>query len=96
MKLKAEFNSIIVKPEEQEETTHGNIIVPDLGKEVGIRGIVISVGPGYYCATGQFVPTTIKEGTKVILPPIGPTKFQHGGQEYWSCIENMVLASLYN
>ena len=33
MKLQAVFNSIIVKPQTQEETTYGNIIVPDLGKE---------------------------------------------------------------
>lgn len=90
--LKAIFNSIIVKPQEQDETTYGSIIVPDLGKEKGLRGTITSVGEGYYSATGEWVPTTLKVGQKVILPSIGPTKIEDDGQEYWSCSENQVLA----
>jgi len=92
MKLEAVFNSIIVKPQEEEETTYGSIVVPDLGKEKGLRGTIVSVGPGYYSATGQFVESTLKVGQKVILPPIGPTKIENESQEYWSCGENQVLA----
>ncbi len=33
MKLEALYNAVIVKPYEGEETTYGNIIVPDLGNE---------------------------------------------------------------
>ena len=33
MALEALFDAVIVKPIELEETTYGNIIVPDLGKE---------------------------------------------------------------
>ena len=91
-KLQAVFNSIIVKPQEEEETTYGSIVVPDLGKEKGLRGTIVSVGPGYYCATGEFVPTTLKEGQQVILPAVGPSKVELDGQEYWSCGENVVLA----
>ena len=90
--LQAVFNSIIVKPQEEEETTYGSIVVPDLGKEKGLYGTIVSVGPGYYIATGQFVNTTLKEGQKVILPAIGASKIDHNGQEYWSCPESQVLA----
>ena len=31
MKLEALYNAVIVKPIEVEETSYGNIIVPDLG-----------------------------------------------------------------
>ena len=92
MKLEAVFNSIIVKPQEEEETTYGSIVVPDLGKEKGLRGTIVSVGPGYHSATGQFVESTLKVGQKVILPPIGPTKIENEGEEYWACGENQVLA----
>ena len=34
MELEALFDAVIVKPFEAEETTYGNIIVPDMGKEV--------------------------------------------------------------
>lgn len=90
--LKAVFNSIIVKPLEQEETTYGSIVVPDLGKEVGLRGTIVSVGPGYHSVTGTYIETVLKEGQKVILPPVGPVKIEHEGQEYWSCQENQVVA----
>lgn len=90
--LQAVFNTIIVKPQEEEEITYGSIVVPDLGKEKGLRGTIVSVGPGYYSATGTFVSTVLKEGQKVILPPIGPVKIEEDGQEYWSIAENQVIA----
>ena len=92
MKLQAVFNSIIVKPQTQEEVTYGNIIVPDLGKEKNLVGTIVSVGPGYYCATGEFVPATLKVGQKVILPQMGPTKIEFDGEEYWGVAENQVIA----
>ena len=92
MSLKAAFNSIIVKPQEEEETTYGSIVVPDLGKEKGLRGTIVSVGEGSYSVTGNWVATTLKVGQKVVLPPMGATKIEDEGQEYWSCQENQVLA----
>ena len=46
MALEALFDAVIVKPIEIEETTYGNIIVPDVGKEKNETGEVIAVGPG--------------------------------------------------
>lgn len=92
MQLEAVFNSIIVKPQEEEEQTYGSIVVPDLGKEKGLRGTVVSVGPGYYTVTGNYVETTLKVGQKVILPAVGASKIELEGQEYWSCPESQVLA----
>jgi chaperonin GroES len=92
MKLEAVFNSVIIKPTEQEETRYGSIVVPDLGKEKSLNGTIVSVGPGYYSATGEFVPSKLEVGQKVIIPPMGPTKVEHDGEEYWVCQENMVLA----
>ena len=92
MKLTAVFNSIIVKPQTQEETTYGNIVVPDLGKEKHLTGTIVSVGPGYHCATGEFVPSTLKVGQKVILPQMGPTKIEFEGEEYYGTLENQVIA----
>jgi|TARA_B110000503_G_C6907942_1_gene313450 chaperonin GroES len=92
MKLTAVFNSIIVKPQTQEETTYGNIVVPDLGKEKHLTGTIVSVGPGYHCATGEFVASTLKVGQKVILPQMGPTKIEFEGEEYYGTLENQVIA----
>lgn len=94
MSLKAVFNNIIVKPLDEEETTYGSIVVPDLGKEKALIGTIISVGEGYFSVTGTFINPTLKEGQKVYLPAMGPTKIDFEGQEYWCCQENQVLAVL--
>lgn len=92
MSLKAVFNNIIVKPLEEEETTYGSIVIPDLGKEKSLVGTIVSVGEGYWSVTGNFIKTSLEVGQKVYLPAMGPTKIEFEGQEYWSCQENQVLA----
>ena len=39
MKIKAIYNAIVVKPYEEEETSYGKIIVPDLGNEKNKLGL---------------------------------------------------------
>ena len=90
--LKATFNTVIVKPREEEETMYGGIIVPDLGKEKALIGTIVSVGPGQSSITGELIPTSLKEGMEVMLPALGPNKIELEGQEYWVCPENQVLA----
>jgi co-chaperonin GroES (HSP10) len=43
--LQAIYNAIIVKPVEEEETSYGSIIVPDLGTEKNKLAEVVAVGP---------------------------------------------------
>jgi chaperonin GroES len=92
MKLQATFNAIIVKPFDEGETTYGNIIVPDLGKERNLSGTIVSAGPGQHSYSGEFLHTQLKVGQKVILPQMGPVKVEHEGVEYYVCAENTVLA----
>jgi chaperonin GroES len=92
MKLKALFNAVIVERIEEEESTYGSIVVPDMGKEKTIKGKIISVGPGVDTHYGSFVPTKTKVGNTVILPQMGPTVLTHEGNEYLVCKENEILA----
>ena len=94
MELEALFDAVIVKPIESKETTYGNIIVPDLGKEKNEMGKVIAVGPGKPTITGDFIPTILKEGDTVVLPTMGFTKLPYNGEEYYVGPENQVLAKL--
>ena len=96
MKLEALYNAVIVKPFEAEETTHGNIIVPDLGNEKNKLGTVVAVGDGYYSVTGTWIDTVLEIGNIVVLPTMGFTKLEHEGEEYWIGPENQVLARLNN
>ena len=92
MGLKAVFNSIIVKPLEEEEKKYGNIIISDLGKEKGLLGTIVSVGEGHVSVTGNFIASKLQVGDKVYLPQMGPVKIEFEGVEYWACPENIVLA----
>ena len=94
MELEALFDAVIVKPKEAEETTFGNIIVPDLGKEKNEMGTVVAVGPGKPTITGEFIPTQIKVGDKVVLPTMGFTKLPYNGEEYYVGPENQILAKV--
>ena len=94
MALEALFDAVIVKPIEIEETTYGNIIVPDLGKEKNETGTVIAVGPGKSTITGEFIPTQIQIGDKVVLPTMGFTKLPYDGVEYYVGPENQILAKI--
>ncbi|MFZ9302408.1 MAG: co-chaperone GroES family protein [Sediminibacterium sp.] len=94
MNLEALFDAVIVKPQETEETTFGNIIVPDLGKEKNETAIVVAVGPGKYSVTGNFIPSTVKVGDIVVLPTMGFTKFPFDNEEYYVGPENQILARI--
>ena len=63
-----------------------------IGKERSLMGTIVSIGPGSWTISGTLVPTTLKEGQKVIVPPMGPTKSEYEGQEYYICSEKLVLA----
>ena len=90
--VKALFNGVIVKPIEEEESSYGTIVVPDMGKEKNLKGEVVSVGPGYYSGMGNFIETTVKVGDIVLLPQMGPVKVDFEREEYYMIEENKILA----
>ena len=60
--LEALFDAVIVKPQEEEESTYGSIIVPDLGKDRNEHGTIVAVGPGRHVAGVGYVETEVKIG----------------------------------
>jgi co-chaperonin GroES (HSP10) len=91
MKLKALYNAVITKVIESEESTFGNIVIPDLGNEVSNMAVVIDSGPGLYVSGVGLVPNVLKPGDKVVLPTMGFTKFEFMGEEYLIGPENSIL-----
>ena len=94
MELEALFDAVIVKPLEEEESTYGSIVVPDLGKDRNEHGTVIAVGPGRHVAGVGYIETEIKVGDTVVLPTMGFTKLEHKGEEYYIGQENQILARI--
>ena len=82
---------VLIKPIEEEESTYGNIVVPDMGKDRPDFGTVLAVGPGRYDNSGNLIPTGLKTGQKVIMPKYGANTVELEGEEYVLASESEIL-----
>ena len=86
-KLEALFDAVIVKPKEEEDTTYGSIVVPDMGKEKNQHAVVVAVGPGT-----KDEPLTVKVGDTVLYGKYAGTELKLEGTEYLMMRESDILA----
>ena len=94
-KLVPREGSIILKQIETSETTVGNIIIPDMGDDRSLIAEVVAVSDVYNYHKGEFIPTDLKVGQKVVLPPMGAQKIKIDNVEYLitsqeNCLSNIV------
>ena len=75
-KLVPREGSIILKQIETSETTVGNIIIPDMGDDRSLIAEVVAVSDVYNYHKGEFIPTDLKVGMKVTIPPMGAQKIK--------------------
>lgn len=68
-------NRVLIKREEQTNTTASGIIIPDSAKEKPLNGKVIAVGK-------DAVEAGINEGDTVVFQKYGGTEITIGGTEY--------------
>lgn len=86
---------VLVKPDAIEEKTASGIYKPDTAKEKPLKGTVISVGDGTVAPqTGQFIPTTIKKGQRVLHGKYQTTEIEHEGEVYLLMKESNIQAIL--
>lgn len=81
-KLKARAGNIVLKRISTEEMTIGNIIIPDVGNESALMAEIVGVSDVYNYHKGEFIPTDLKVGMKVVLPPMGAQKIKIDNEEY--------------
>jgi chaperonin GroES len=81
-KLTPRLGSIILKQLEENEMMVGNIIIPDVGQEKSLVAEVIAVSDVYNWHKGEFVPTNLKVGQKVVIPPMGAQKLTLDNVDY--------------
>lgn len=91
-KLKALNGNVILKPIEASETTYGNIIVPDLGKEVPEMAEVLETSTTYNWHRGEYVKSQLKVGDKVLIPKMGAVKITLEGEDYFITKETEILS----
>ena len=85
---------VILKPVEEGETTYGNIVLPDLGKEKPEMGEVVATSSTFNWHTGQDVLSKLSVGDKVLSPKLGAMKITVEGEDYYITKETEVLAKV--
>jgi chaperonin GroES len=83
---------ILVRPEDQEETTVSGLVIPDTAKEKPQEGTVLAVGAGKRSETGDLIPMDVKEGDRVIYSKYGGTEIKVDGEELLILSARDVLA----
>lgn len=87
-------DKVVIKPMEAEETTKGDIILPDTAKEKPQKGKVLAVGSGRILDNGTRVPVDVREGDTVIFSQYGGTEIKLDGEDYLVVSERDILAVL--
>ncbi len=67
MKIRPLNDRVIVKREEEEQTSAGGIVIPDSAAEKPIRGKVLAVGNGRVGDDGKLQPMAVKVGDRVLF-----------------------------
>jgi|LakMenE18May11ns_1017448.scaffolds.fasta_scaffold9517865_1 chaperonin GroES len=91
-KLVPREGSIILKQIETSETTVGNIIIPDMGDDRSLIAEVVAVSDVYNYHKGEFIPTDLKVGMKVTIPPMGAQKIKIDNVDYLIMAQNNIPA----
>jgi co-chaperonin GroES (HSP10) len=81
-KLESRGGSIILKQLEENEMKVGNIIIPDVGHEKSLVAEIIAVSNTFNWHRGEFVPSDLKVGQKVVIPPMGAQKLTLDNVDY--------------
>ncbi|MDZ7722505.1 MAG: co-chaperone GroES [candidate division KSB1 bacterium] len=92
MNIKPLADRVVVKPLEEEDTTAGNIIIPDTAKERPQHGEVMAVGPGKASDSGTTVEMSVKKGDKVLFGKYSGTEITIDGEDYLIMRESDILA----
>lgn len=93
-KLKPVNGNVILRPVEEQEMMSGNIIIPDMGKEKPEMGEIVAISQVYNFNKGEYVPNTLKEGMKVLIPKMGAQTVTVDGEEYYITAQSSILSIL--
>ena len=91
-KLRPVNGNVIIRPIEEEEQMCGNIIIPDMGKERPEMGEIVAISKIYNFNKGEYVPTIIEIGMKVLIPKMGAQSVTIDGEEYYITAQSSILS----
>ena len=86
---------ILLKPIQKPETI-GNIVVPDMEQNLPDTGEILDISPMYNFNRGEYAPTTLKVGMKVLIPKMGAQSITLDGEDYWITAITSIISILEN
>jgi chaperonin GroES len=92
-KLQPLGDRVLVKRIEEQEKSAGGIIIPDVAKEKGQFGTVISIGTGRIESSGKTIPMAVKAGDMIYFSPYAGTQ---AGKDHLVIREDEILAVVKN
>lgn len=93
-KLKPLGDRLVVKPQEQEETTASGLVLPETAKEKPQQGIIQAVGPGRRDDDGNRIEMDVAVDDVVLYAKYGGTEIKIDGEKLLILKESDVLAIL--
>ncbi|MEC7910365.1 MAG: co-chaperone GroES [Pseudomonadota bacterium] len=95
MKLRPLGDRVIVRRNDEEETTEGGIVIPGSAAEKPSQGEVLAVGPGRTLDNGEIQAPSVKKGDVVVFGQYaGSNTVKVDGDELVVLNENEILGVL--
>ena len=90
--LKPLGDRVVVKPQEQIQTTASGLALPETAKEKPQQGEVIAVGPGRIDENGNRIPMDVSVGDTVLYAKYGGTEVKMDDDKLLVLKESYLLA----
>ena len=81
MSIRPLYDRIVVRRQEENNTSPGGIVIPDTAKEKPARGVVIAVGAGKLLDTGDMRPVAVKVGEQILFGKYAGTEVSISGED---------------
>lgn len=92
--LKPLGDRLVVKPQEQEETTASGLVLPETAKEKPQQGVVLAIGPGRRDDDGKRIEMDVAIDDVVLYAKYAGTEIKLEGEKLLILKESDVLAIL--
>ncbi len=92
MNLRPLHDRVVVRRQEEEQTSPGGIVLPDSATEKPIRGEVIAIGKGKLLENGDVRPLDVSVGDKILFGKYSGTEVKIEDTEYLVMREDDIMA----
>ena len=90
--LKPLGDRVVLKIEEEQETTVGGFVLASAAQDKPQRAEVIAVGEGIRTLNGDLVAPSVKPGDQVIFEKMAGTSVKDGEEDYLVVRESDIIA----